>query len=233
MKLTDRILALHDGIREVLILEERSGRLVVTEEAAKGQPTVLTRSIDQMTINGIIAPQLILGAAEQFTKAPGSLRFVGIMYEEVGIIFAQLPEDRLLAVSTDPRSLSEGMQAVNDALPSLTKNLEMDRPDVRSALDPGEIAKAYVAKATGSSRVRIDEIVYDAHSHSWDVQGSYRNRPFALSPAKRYRLELDGLAGEIVGFRAYSPSYLLFLAEWVALLAAVGLLSWLVYLLLH
>ena len=53
--MTDRILALHAGIREVLILEDRSGHLVVTEEATKGKAAILTTSLDQMTINGIVA----------------------------------------------------------------------------------------------------------------------------------------------------------------------------------
>jgi hypothetical protein len=226
MKLTDRILALHDGIREVLILEDRSGHLVVAEEASKGQPMFLTRSIDRMTINGIVAPQLILGAAEQFTKSPGSLRFVGIMYEEAGIIFASLPEDRLLAISTDARSLSAGMQAVNDALPSLTKSFEGGKSgSVKSALDAGETAKAYVAKTTGSSTTRVDEITYDPHNQRWEVQGSYR--PWPLSLSKRYQVEFE--EEELVGFKTYSPSYMLILAEWLAFLAALGLFGWLVY----
>ncbi len=124
MSLTEHVLALHDGIAEAFILEERAGRLVVVEESSRDKAATLSNLIDETAENAALGPALILGAATQFSKTQGSLRLVGILYGEAGIILTYFGENKLLAISTETSSFSSTMQLVNDALPSLIKELE-------------------------------------------------------------------------------------------------------------
>ena len=68
MSLTEHVLALHDGIAEAFILEERAGHLVVLEEASRDRAATLSNLIDETTENAALGPALILGAATQFSK---------------------------------------------------------------------------------------------------------------------------------------------------------------------
>ncbi len=231
MSLTERVLALHDGIREVFILEERGGHFVAVEEATRDKAATLSNSITETTRNGALAPALILGAAAQFSKTPGSLKLVGMLYAEVGIMLAYVDENKLLAISTEPSSFPNAMPLVNDALPGLIKELEIGRSAltaVKSVADAGEIARAYVAKASKSSRVSINEVAYRAANHRWEVRGTCRSS--RVTPPKEFEVELDGDEGAIMSFRSSSPSSSVFLAlELAALFGALGLLAWLIY----
>ena len=89
-------------------------------------------------------PPLILGAAAQMSKIPGSMRLVGIVYENVGIMLAYFGEDKLLAISAEPSIFFNAMQTVNDALPDLIRELQIGRKTigaVKSVVDAGEIAE--------------------------------------------------------------------------------------------
>lgn len=152
--LAEQILALHVGIREVLILEERGSHFIVTEEATSKGAANATGMVNQLTADAMLAPQLILGAAGRFSKTPESLRLVGLLYDQEGILFTYLNEDRLLAITTEPAGFSEVMQTVNDALPDLVKQLDVGARTmgaVKSVVDAGEIARTYVARASGCS----------------------------------------------------------------------------------
>jgi hypothetical protein len=229
MRLTERVLALHDGICEAFLLEERAGLFVVAEEATRDKAAILTNSINEMTRNGTLAPAVILGAATQFSKTPSSLRLVGILYGDVGIMFAYVNENKLLAISTEPSSFSNAMQLVNDALPGLIKEIgRKTLGAVKSVVDAGEIARAYVAKTSSSSRVFINEITYRAANHRWEVHGLYRSS--RVTPSKEFQLEVDGDDGAIMSFWSSLPSSLLLFAYGVvALLAALSLVAWLLY----
>lgn len=230
MMLTEQVLALHDGIREVFILEERAGHFIVAEEATRDKAGILSNSINEMTRNSTLAPALILGAAAQFTKTSGPLRLVGILYGDVGIMFAYLNENKLLAVSTEPSSFSNAMQLVNDALPGLIKELGIGRKTfgaVKSVMEAGEIARTYVARTSKSSRVFINKITYRAANHRWEVCGSYRYS--RVTPSKQFQLEVDADDGTIMSFGSSSPSLVLFAFGLIALLAALSLLAWLLY----
>ncbi len=230
MSLTEHVLALHEGIAEALILEERAGRLVVLEEAARGNATTLSNLIDETTESAALRPAVILGAATQFSKTPGSLSLVGILYRDAGIILTYFGENKLLAISTETSSFPSTMQLVNDALPSLIKQLETGNKTlgaVKSATEAGEIARAYVANARKSSRISLDEIRYHAANHRWEVHGTYRSSP--VTPSKGFQVELDGDEGAILGFRSAPSSSTLFALEVVALLAALSLAAWMLY----
>ncbi len=230
MSLTEHVLALHEGIAEALILEERAGHLVVVEEATRDKAATLSNLIDETTENAALGPALILGAATQFSKTPGSLKLVGILYGDAGIILTYFGENKLLAISTETSSFSSTMQLVNDALPSLIKELETGSKTlgaVKSATEAGEIARAYVANARKSSRISVDEITYHAANHRWEVHGTYRS--WLVTPSKDFQVELDGDEGAILSFRSSPPTSVLFALELVALLAALSLAAWLIY----
>lgn len=228
--LAEQVLALHVGIREVFILEERGGHFIVSEEAASRGAANSSGTINQLTADAMLAPQLILGAAGRFSKSPKSLRLVGLLYEQEGILFTYLNEDRLLAITTEPASFSEVMQLVNDALPGLVKQLDVGSRAVgavKSVVEAGEIARTYVARASGCSRVSINEVSYRDTSRRWEVQGTYQSS--RMSHSNEFELEVDGDEGAIVGFSSSSKSSLFLVLELAALLAALGLLAWLVY----
>jgi hypothetical protein len=225
LRLTEQLLAVHDGIREVLILEEKGGLFVVAEQATRDKGGFLSSRINET--NGRLSPALILGAAAQMTKLPDSLRLVGILYDNVGVMLAYFDEDKLLAISTEPSIFFNAMQTVNDALPGFIKELQIGRSTfgaVRSVVDAGEIARTYVARTTRSSRVFINEVVYRGADHTWQVQGSYRSS--RMTPSKGFQLEVDGDAGAIVGFGSSSRSIMLLALELAALFGALGLLAW-------
>lgn len=231
MGLTEQVLALHEGIREVYVLEERAGQFIVVEEAFRGHAATLPDEINEPTRNGALAPALILGAATQFSKTPGSLRTVGMLYTDVGIMLAYVDEDKLLTISTEPSSFSNAMQLVNDALPGLIKELETERKvpgAVKSVAEAGEIARTYVSQAGNASSVVISEITYRAANHLWEVHGTYRSS--RVTPSKEFELEVDGDEGSIMSFKSLPSSSSIFLAfELTALVAALGLVVWWIY----
>ena len=49
MTLTQNVLALHEGIEEAVILEERSGRLALVEDAARDNARTLSDIIEETT----------------------------------------------------------------------------------------------------------------------------------------------------------------------------------------
>lgn len=229
LRLTEQVLALHEGIREVFILKDRDGLFVVAEEATRDTGGILSSRINEA--DGRLTPALILGAAAQMSKIPGSMRLVGIVYENVGIMLAYFGEDKLLAISAEPSIFFNAMQTVNDALPGLIRELQIGRKTigaVKSVVDAGEIARTYVARTTRSSRVFVNEITYRAANHTWEVQGSYRSS--RMTPSKAFQLEVDGEEGAIVSFGSSSrSSAILFAFELAAFLAALGLLAWFLY----
>jgi hypothetical protein len=231
VKLTEKVLALHDGIRQVFILEERAGQFIAAEKASRkdvpGSPDILDGSVE----TAALAPALILGAAAQFDKNPGSLKLVGILYGNEGVMLTYLNESKLLEVRTEPSSLYDGMRAVNEALPSLIKEHENGgkiEGAIKSATEAEEIARNYVAKTRKQTRVFINAVTHRTADNRWEIQGVYSSS--RLSRSKTFQVELDAEDGTIISFLS-SPSSpgALFAAELVALLGALSLLAWLLY----
>lgn len=230
MSLTDHVLALHEGIAEAFLLEERAGHLLVLEESSRDKGATLSTIINETTENAALAPALILGAAAQFSKIPGSLRLVGILYGDAGVILTHFGENKVLAISTETSSFPSTMQLVNDALPSLIKELETGgktRGAVKSATEAEDIARSYVASASKSSRVSVTEVTYHAANRRWEVHGTCRSS--LVTPSKDFHVELDGDEGAVVSFRSSSPSSVLFALEILALVAGLSLAAWLIY----
>jgi hypothetical protein len=231
MGLAEKVLALHEGIREVFILEERAGQFVVVEEATRDKPAILSNDLSAVTKGVEIAPALILGAAAQYSKTPGSLRTVGMLYTDLGIILAYLDESKLLSISTEPSSFSAAMQQVNDALPGLIKELETvgkGPSGVKSVTEAGQIARNYVTKESKASRIILNEVTYRAANHLWEIHGTYRSS--RVLPSREFELEVDGEEGAIMGFRSIPSSSSVVLAlELVSLLAALSFVVWWIF----
>lgn len=233
MTLTQDILALHQGIDEAFILEERAGRFAVVEKAARDNAEKLSNIIDQTTESTSLGLWLITGAAAQFRKTQGPLRLVGILYGDLGLILTNISEDKLLAVSTETSSLGDAMILVSDQLPGLMKKSEAAAKNliaVKSVVEAGRIARDYISSVSKSSRVSINEISYHSGSSRWKVRGRYL--PFLVARSTHFELEMDDAEGAILSFRATSSSSLLFGLWLVALLGMICIFGWLLYSLL-
>ena len=234
MKLAERMLSLHDGIHEVFILEDRAGQFVVIEEATRRGITVLADSIEQTTRNAPLAPGLILGAATKFSGESKPPRMVGILYDRNGLVLSYIDETRILALSTTQEDIYNVMQTVDDALPTILGQYgphEKSADVVKSATDAENIARYYVAsRIGGAARIVIDEVTYQETFQRWEVSGLYR--AIGSFRSKRFQLEVDSDSGSVMKFGApsSSPWPVALIAEFVAILGALSLLAWLLYL---
>ena len=77
MNLAESILALHQEILEVYVIEERDGQSVVTDEASKSGASLLADGMNQMGRNAPLSPSIILGAAGQILQGSSPTRLVG------------------------------------------------------------------------------------------------------------------------------------------------------------
>ena len=201
MRLTDEVLALHPGILKVFMLEERDGKLLVVEETAKPGNGKLAYEIDESLRSGALTPLLILGAATEFNKNSSTLKLVGFLYGNGGVIFTHITEDKLIAICTDAPRFHEAMQTLNGALPSLIRELTPPlRPGgyVKSAEGAEEITRTYVARASKASEVSVDEVTLNQTRRMWEIHGSHRSSP--LTRSRKFQLQLDAETGAVVGF---------------------------------
>jgi hypothetical protein len=230
MSLARSVLAVHDGIREVFVLEERPGQYVVVDEAKRdGGVSLLLESMHDVRRHAYLIPAAILGAAAQFTGEPNSLRLVGILYGKGGVILTRLNETKLLALSTTPEHLYSVMEKLHGALPALLeRELGGKAGGVKSAAEAESLVRSYLAgKVLGSTFV--DEVSHRGADHRWLVHGSCRPSRWAYS--KRFQVELDADNGSIMRF-ATTPAVrgrgiYFFLAEFTCLLATALALAWL------
>jgi hypothetical protein len=222
MVLARSVLALHEGIREVFVLEEGAGQYVVVEEATRGGLSLLSESLHEVRKHAHLIPALILGGAAQFTGDSNGLKLMGILYQNGGVIFTRLGEKKILALSTSPESLYSVMEKVNGSLPGLLERESGERaPVVKSAAEADDIARSYLASRLRGS-IFVDDVSYREADHQWRVWGSYRSSRWAYS--KRFQVELDADTGSVLRFASTSPAHRhwvldLFLAELACLLA--------------
>ena len=229
VRLTEEILVLHPGIVKVFMLEEREGKLFVVEEAAKPGNGKLAFEIDESLRSGALTPLLILGAATEFNKNTSTLKLVGFLYSNAGVIFIHISEDRLLAICTDASRFHEAMQTLNGALPTLIRELTTSQRSadyVKSAEGAEDITRTYVTRATKSSQVSVDEVALNQTRHVWEIHGSYRSSP--LTRSKRFQLQLDAGTGAVIGFTSTSAASLVPLLAGITIV--VGTLLFLIWL---
>ena len=231
VKLTEEVLALHEGIRQVLVLEEKAGMFIVTEKAGVDEAQRSLDDLDSPVDNGPLAPAVILGAAAQFAKNPGSLELVAMLYNNEGVLLAYLDDSKLLEVCTDPPSLYDAMRIVKESLPKLVKEHELAGKfgaTIKSATEAEEIARSFVMRTRKSTNVSINGITHHGADNRWEIQGSYRSS--RLSRIKEFQIELNAEDGSLISFLSKASSLgALFIAELVALFGALVLLGWLLY----
>lgn len=218
MRLTDEILVLHPGILKVFMLEERDGKLFVMEEAAKPGNGKVAFEIEESLRSGALTPLVILGAATEFNKNSSTLKLVGFLYANGGVIFAQVSEVRLIAICTEASRFNEAMQTLNGALPTLIRELAAHlRPVdyVKSAEGAEEIARSYVARASKSSQVTVNEVTLNQAKRVWEIHGSHRSFPLARS--KKFQLQLNAETGAVIAFASTTNPSL------APLLAGIGI----------
>ena len=229
VKLADDVLALHDGIREVLILEERAGQHMIIEEAARdsGSQDLLAGRLEEVHGGASLAPNIILGAAEQFGGDPGGLRLVGMLYKKNGVILCNLSETRLLAMSTSTESFPSVLVIMNKSLPRLIEEsgVRLKEGAVRSAAVAEDIARFFLeGKIHGPLSVSVDDVAHRGINHRWDVHGSYRS-PSSIT-SKRFQIEIDSENGSVMRFSSPSSRPALLVVEIAALIGAAALLVW-------
>ena len=117
MGLADQILALHMGIHEVSIIEEKAGDYEIVDKASRAGSTLLAHRINPTSGQGLLAPIILLGTATQLGGEPSKL--IGIEYENTGLVLAPLTDKKLLLLSTELESLNEAMHTISTALPQL------------------------------------------------------------------------------------------------------------------
>ena len=183
------------------MLEERDGKLLVVEEAAKPGNGKLAYEIDESLRSGALTPLLILGAATEFNKNSSILKLVGFLYANGAVFFVHISEDRLLAICTDASRFHEAMQTLNGALPSLIRELAPHLRSagyVKSAEGAEEITRTYVARASKASEVSVDEVTLNQTRRMWEIHGSHRSS--ALTRSRKFQLQLDAETGAVIGF---------------------------------
>jgi len=235
MKLAEYLLTLHDGICEVLILEERAEDHLVIDEAVRKGVTLFADMIDSARRFTSLTPLIIMGSAGQMSGEAGEAKLTGILYEKAGAMFAPLGGKRMLAISTSTESFYDAMQAVDKALPEILQEQRLATGEtkelaaVKSATDAENMARYYVAnRIGGAARIAIDKVTYEENIRRWEVTGLYR--AIGSFRSRHFQLEVDADSGSVMKFGPSSSSWsITLLAEIAALLGALGMLSWLVY----
>jgi hypothetical protein len=215
LALADYVLALHKGIHEVLILEEKAGEYIVVGEASRNGVTVLADNMNIASKQRLLAPTIILGSATQLGGQQSKL--VGIEYETAALVFAPLNEDKLLALSTRPDSLRDVWETVSATLPELrlrSHEIPVALGAVTSTVEAESRARSFIVERfpRESSRIVVGEVSYRETDQQWQVYGSFRSRFWSLS--RKFLVEVDARDGSVKRFvivpppPAPSPSHL-------------------------
>ena len=203
--LAEEVLALHDAIREVTIVENRAGELHVTDRAGRNDRPLFDAENERERDVVVVAPTMILGAASQIgnIQKAGELRLVGMLYKERGALFAPINEDSYLMVTTSNEALPDVMQTLQRQLPNLTRktNFSSEKLAINSAIEADQAVRAFFAntRMCDPNHVQMDDAVLNTSEHSWQISGSFR--PAHGVRTKRYRIELDARTGAVTKFQ--------------------------------
>lgn len=228
MKLAESILALHQEILEVYVIEERDGQSVVTDEASKSGASLLADGMNQMGRNAPLSPSIILGAAGQILQGSRPTKLVGILYSGGGVIMSPIDEGRLFIASTTPSSLFDVMRKITESLPRITQGFRGTVNAVNSASEAEERAIAFLTKRPQHtySSVYLDEVVYLNDDQLWSINGILQSR----MRKKSFHIDVAAKDGAVLRFSSVTSmtrNYLLILEA--ACIAATALLAWILY----
>ena len=220
---------------EVLILEERTGRFVVTDSAARAI-SLLSDRIDETIKNNPLAPAVILGVATNFGIESDPPRMVGILYGQGGVMFTSLDDKRILAFSASPTESYSVMRAVNEGLPALKRRYAQDVGKegvaVTNASDAEATARSFLLNDLGSARIRVEGISFDGSR--WSVSGVFPGTSWI--PSRRFSVDVAAVNGAILKYDSKGHSWnvhdligLILLASTLGLVGWVGLLLYVIF----
>lgn len=203
--MANEVLALHQAIREVTVVENRAGELQVTERATKDSDFSLEAVNEREKEIIAAAPTMVLGAASQVgnLEKAGRLRLVGLLYEERGSLCVPINEESYLMVTTETEGFLEVMKTLQDSLLRLMqkRNVVSEPRGVTSAIEADQAIRSFFAatKLSEPTSVRLENATFDATKQFWQISGTYRP-PHAVR-TKRYHIELDARTGAITKFQ--------------------------------
>ena len=234
MSLANDILAIHEGVIEAFIVEERSGEHAVIDHATKNNSThtiTLNAKRDQLVL-----PELILGVAAQFRRGLFPPRIVGVSYGDIGVLFCHLNDRQVLVVTAYSENLPTVMQLTEEYVQKFAET-ERDAGSnrIKSATEAEAIALQYLGSRRESqgANISVDDVSYSEVGNRWVVNGSFGTR--------RFFVEVEARTGAIMRFTStlesgstigvansphFSWNWLLF---WLAGFAALALLVYSVY----
>ncbi len=206
MALADHVLALHNDIHEVIVLEAKAGEFVVVGEASKEGEAFLADNMNSSNKTRLLAPMVILGSATQLVGQQSKL--VGIEYETGSLLFVPLDEDKLLALSIRADSIQDVWQTVRSALPELQRRsheVPVAFGEVTSTVEAEARARYFITERfpRESSRIVVGEVSFREIDHQWQVYGSFRARLWNLS--RRFLVEIDARDGSVKRFVIVPP----------------------------
>lgn len=204
MGLADEVLALHRAIRNVMIIENRTGELRILDEAMRdGQP--LLNGLGERERDAlVVAPTMILGAASQVgnIRRTGEVRLVGMLYAQQAVLCVPITDDSYLMVTTVNESFLEVMNTLQHALPNIIqKGSTVESLTVNSAVEADQAVRAFFTKTRlcEPNSVHLEDATLNPTEHSWQISGSYR--PAHAVRTKRYYIELDAKTGAVTKFQ--------------------------------
>jgi len=204
--LAGEVLALSNGIRDVMLIENRAGELRLVDQAGRTGDSLLDAASDRDRDTIVVAPTMILGAASQVGNIQkiGQLRLVGMVYEQRGVLCVPINAESYLMVTTANESFPEVMSALQRWLPSVMRKryFASDSLVIDSAIAADQTVRSFFAntRLCEPSSVHMEDAILNANEHSWQVSGSYRP-PHAVR-SKRYYIELDAKTGAVTKFQA-------------------------------
>jgi hypothetical protein len=226
MKLAESILAVHEEILEVYILEEKDGRHIITDEASKSGATLLAGVMEQMGRNAPLSPTIILGAAGQILRDRPT-KLVGILYAGGGIILSPVSEGSLAMLSTNSSSLFSVMQKLSEALPRILRQSTGQLNAVSSASEAEDVVTAFLSRHTGGSgHVHVEDVSYQSVGGFWKVGGFLQSRRWQKD---WFHVEVNAQDGSVVKYSSSTHFGSLFFLEVACLIAAACLLGWVLY----
>ncbi|HUK29426.1 MAG TPA: hypothetical protein VLV31_13460 [Candidatus Acidoferrales bacterium] len=202
MGLANDVLALHESILEVIIVEERSGEHVVVDHTTRNNsrpPLSFGSKQDQLVL-----PELILGVATQFRRGFLPPKIVAASYGDLGVLFCHLTEKQALVIATQREELSKVMELMEEYLQSFTESERTGSDLVHSAIEAEEVARHYLAtRASGRGRFSVENVSRNNPDDHWMVTGSLRAGEWR--GARKCSGEIDARTGSIMKF-ATNPS---------------------------
>jgi hypothetical protein len=235
MSLANDILAIHEGVIEAFIVEERSGEHAVIDHATKDNsvhPITLNAKHDQLVL-----PELILGVAAQFRRGLFPPKVVGVSYGDIGVLFCHLTDKQVLVVTAYSENLSRVMELTEEYVQRFAETgRDVSSNRIKSATEAEAVVQQYLAnrRESAGAYISVDDVAYAEFGNRWVVNGSFGT--------KRYSVEVEARTGSIMKFTStpepgstvqasgLQPRLTLsWLAFWLAGFAALALLVYSVY----